>query len=312
MNKVIVTGASSFIGKAMTRAILEKYTSTIVYAIVRNKHLLAGLDKISSRLIIIECDYCDYYKLKELISGPIDVFIHFAWAGVVGSESRSIVTQSRNINAACCAMEQAHALQTKKFIFVGSSYQYRLEPYYVNGKEIFAYRNIYGMAKQAAADMLKVYAQNIELQYNSLLFTNVYGVGDCSNRSTNALIRQLLNGKTLKLILGEHKHDWTYIDDAVKGILAVIEKGKDSVEYYIGSRKLKTFAEIIQQVRDIVNPVVDLDFGAFMDKGYIDYSKIDLDRLHLDTGFECKSDFENNIRRTVDWIKRMDDITGVE
>ena len=65
-------------------------------------------------------------------------------------------------------------------------------------------------------------------------------------------------------------------------------------------------------MRDIVNPVVDLDFGAFMDKGYIDYSKIDLDRLHLDTGFECKSDFENNIRRTVDWIKRMDDITGVE
>lgn len=307
MKKIVITGASGFIGKATMRSILEKYSSAVVYAIVRNKSLLMDFVQQGHQVEIIECDYQNYNKLSKLINGPIDVFIHFAWTGVSGNQSRSIAVQSMNISAACVIMEQAIALKTKKFIFAGSSYQYRLEPYLENGKEKYGYRNIYGMAKLSTSNLLQVYAQNNEIEYNCILFTNVYGVGDCSERSTNTFIRKLLRKENLQLISGEHKHDWTYIDDAVNGIIAVIERGKNSVEYYIGSRSLQTFEEIISEVRDLIYPKAVLDFGAYTDKGYIDYSKIDLNRLYYDTGFECKSNFEFNIQKTVDWIKSLDD-----
>lgn len=35
----------------------------------------------------------------------------------------------------------------------------------------------------------------------------------------------------------------------------------------------------------------------------IDYSMIDLEALYRDTGFECKSDFEESILKMVKWIK---------
>ena len=143
------------------------------------------------------------------------------------------------------------------------------------------------------------------MEYNSVLFTNVYGVGDRSERSTNTILKKLLAGEPLKLISGEHLHDWTYIDDAVGGVMAVLKKGEPGREYYIGSRRPKTFKDIVTQVRDVVSPGTKLRFGEYKDDAYIDYSKIDLDALYNDTGFEPTVSLEDGVRRTAKWIQEQ-------
>ena len=156
--------------------------------------------------------------------------------------------------------------------------------------------------------MLASAALKYHMDFNSILFTNVFGVGDRSSRSTNTLILQLLHGEPVRLIPGDHKHDWTYIDDAVNGIISVIERGKNGVSYYIGDRQLKSFREIMIDVRNIVSPGADLEFGYYPDDGYIDYSKIDLNALYQDTGFECKADFVDSIRKTAAWLKSQEEL----
>lgn len=59
----------------------------------------------------------------------------------------------------------------------------------------------------------------------------------------------------------------------------------------------------MEELRDIVNPTVHLQFGAYKDPLNLDYSLIDLDALYHDTGFECQADFQTSIMENVEWIK---------
>lgn len=299
MKSAIVTGASGFIGKALTRRLLE--LGWQVFAAVRS--LEDMWDICSPGLTVVESDFSQYGELVKKIPHGQDVFVHFAWAGVSGPASKSLQAQAENIRASVCALGQAKELGVKKFLFAGSSYEYRMEPVIKNGNKSFCLKNLYGSAKAAATRLLSAAAAENGIDFNSVLFTNVFGVGDRSQRSTNSLLGQLLDGKDLNLISGEHLHDWTYIDDALDGILTILEKGTSGTSYYVGSRKLRTFREIITEVRDVIAPGAELRFGYYNDEAYIDYSKIDLDRMYQDTGFVCRADFANSIRKTAEWLK---------
>lgn len=304
MKKVIVTGADGFIGSALVKSLLSNGYQ--VYAVAKDKDHDFGL--IDPGIEMIPCSFSEYHSLSALVDGPIDCFIHLAWGGVAGIESQDAVLQSENIRASAVSLEQAHLLGAKRFIFAGSSYQYRMEPVLKNGKVVFKKKNLYGKSKEAATLLLASAALKYNMDFNSILFTNVFGVGDRSSRSTNTLILQLLHGEPVRLIPGEHKHDWTYVDDAVSGIISVMENGKDGISYYIGDRQLRTFKEIMLDVRNIVSPDADLEFGYYPDDGYIDYSEIDLNALYRDTGFECKADFVDSIRKTAAWLKSQEEL----
>ena len=73
-------------------------------------------------------------------------------------------------------------------------------------------------------------------------------------------------------------------------------------EYYVGHRKLRTFKEWMIMIKDCIAPDVNLRFGEYLDNQQIDYSMVDLDALYLDTGFECKADFENTMKKTAKWV----------
>lgn len=306
MKKAIVTGASGFIGRALTKRLLAEGAE--VWAVVTAREKLS--DTASDRLHVVVCDFAHYGSLAELFPKDVDWFIHAAWADVYGPRSRSLTVQAGNISAAATAMEQTNRIGVKRFLFLGSSYQYRMEPVMEGGRELFIRNNIYGIAKEAVGRMLRARASEYGIAFNSVLFTNVFGVGDRSTRSTNTMIRQLLKGGPLRVISGEHLHDWTYIDDAVGGMMAVLERGVDGAEYYIGERRLETFREIMTRVRDTLAPTAELRFGAYEDRAYIDYSLIDLDRLYRDTGFECQANFEESLQMTAAWLAKMEEPRG--
>lgn len=303
MKRVIVIGAGGFIGKAL----IEKLASCgyEVYAVLRDVSKLARLDQ--DKIHPIKADYSTYSFLSKQIPHGVESLIYLAWQGVSGEESLNTQIQEQNIHAAVVAMHQANLLDVKKFLFAGSSYQYRMQEYTVEGASYLGKINLYGSAKQACVTFLNAMAHSYGVLFNSFLFTNVFGVGDFSRRTTNTFLTRLMKGEALDLIEGNHFHDWTYIDDAVRGIISVLEQGHPYKEYYIGNRNLETFKSIVTRTRNVVCPKAELRFGKFIDNSFIDYTKIDLDALYYDTGFECKADFEESIRKTALWLESIEE-----
>ena len=296
MKKVIITGAGGFIGGALTELLLSK--GITVYGVDVSERSLER-HKGKENFISVIADFTKYSELHKLIQDDIDVFYHFAWQGY-GKDTQNFGVQIENVIGTERACESAVKIKCKKFVFACSSYEYQKNE--IDGKN--GYCSIYGAAKTASKAFARATAHRARTEFCGVIFTNVFGVGDRSNRSSNSIIKQLLQGDNLRSTKGEALYDWSYIDDVVGGLYAVGEKGVDGKEYYVGSNRLRPFKDIISEVRDVLAPNAEIEFGAFDDNAYVDYTGIDIYELYRDTGFYPNCDFRESILKTAEWLKQ--------
>lgn len=291
----VVTGASGFIGKELVKRLIEK--NFYVYAIVRNKDKMKDVQN-SEYLEIIEIELDDYDRLGKLIKKPVDVFFHLAWDGY-GKNKNDMEIQFNNIINSAKILKFLLEEKSKKFIFFSSSHIKRVSK---KNNEITTCP--YGISKYAFQKISKTFCFNNNIDFNSVFFTNVFGVGDYSNRSTNTILRKIINKEDLDLIDYDTLYDWVYIEDVVDGIMNVVEKGKNYKDYYIGN-SVRKFGDIITDVKYTLKSDIKLNFGEFKEDSYIDYEKLHINDLYNDTVFEAKSDFRESILKTAEWVKRI-------
>lgn len=297
LKKVIITGASGFIGRALTKRLLENGSE--VWGICLHPEKLDDL-KNHTRLHIIQAEFQDYQNLSEKIKETgFDAFFHFAWQGSNKNRDNCSI-QIPNISYSSDAAYAAAECKCKKFIFADSSYEFLKSTDETGCSRLCS---VYGIAKNAARQMCQVIAHNNRMAFCGVLFTNVFGVGDMSSRSTNTMLRRLMEGSHLDLTGGNELYDWTYIDDCAGGIIAAAQLGQADKIYYVGSRHLRPLREIAAEARDIVAPGAELRFGAYPDHSFVDYSEIDTYGLYRDTGYLPTSDFKESIQKTVKWLK---------
>ncbi len=303
MKKVIITGASGFIGKALTKYLLDK--DITVFALVRNAQKLAEFSSYSN-INIITCSMDEYKNLAQKITErDFDACFHIAWEGLDSTYYNRSEVQIGNIQKSVDLIDALKDIGIKKLLFANSSFQYKYFTTDFEDYNLTSNVDIYGIIKQATGNLLQKKSLEYAIDYYSIIIPVAYGVGDYSKRSTNMLINMLQNNNTPKLVDSEMLLDWVYIDDVILIIYNVIERGKPFKNYYVGYRKVKTFGEIIRMVGKVVNPNIELNFGTYHDNSFIDYSKFLNDDLYLDTGFEITSNFEKNIKKTAEWVKTL-------
>lgn len=304
MKKVIVTGAGGFIGGAVTTELLLRGVE--VYGIDISEEVMSRFS-YSENFTPVVADFTRYSMLSEYISDKtIDTFFHFAIkGGLEGEALKNYSLQLENAKYACDALNIAKQLGCKKFVFAGTANEYEINKFLLSSNFKPRYTCIYSTAKLAAELICKTYAHNIGIDYSAGLIAMAYGEGNRSKQLVNIVINQLNNGISPRLIEGNNSYDIVYINDIAEAFIAIAEKGKNLTSYYVGHRGLKTFRELMTQIRDILSPETALQFGAFKDTVNMDYSLIDLDALYNDTGFECSSDFKESILKTAEWVKTL-------
>lgn len=305
MKKVIITGVTGFIGSALAKKLLEQ--GYIIYGVGRDKEKLRALTG-NSNFIPVVSEISEYKQLSNLIQArDIDMFFHFAWDGVFGEAFQNYLLQLSNANACCEALMQAKKIGCKKFILAGTYNEYEIQNF-VRSKDFKPrFTCIYASSKMVAELICKTLAYQYGIEYGAGLVCMAYGEHNPSNMLANVVLRQLNQGVEPKLIEGNNFYDMIYIDDIVRAFIAIAEKGQNLKSYYIGHRNLKTFKELFTNIRDVVAPTVNLQFGAYQDTASMDYSLIDLDALYRDTGFECKADFRESILKTAQWLKSTEE-----
>lgn len=297
MKKAIVTGAGGFIGGALTKELLKREYK--VYGVDISLSALKKFDDEENFVPL--CIDLNKGKISERIADSnIDVIFYLAWGGSLkGGDLLDTKLQINNIKTAVNVIEDIKN-KCVRFIFCASSYEYMRD---ISGKNITV--SIYGSAKKAASEMCASIAYRNKIDFNKIILTNTYGIGDKSDKAVNTIIRIMLNKGELKLVKGDNRNDWVYIDDTVNGIIAAAEHGQSFHDYYIGHRDITTFKEKIIMMRDILCPEMELVFGKMNEDTYVNYDLIDLDALYNDTGFECKAGFEESIRKTAEWITEI-------
>ena len=303
MKSAIVTGANGFIGGAVCRELLKQAIE--VTAVVRNKSSMECFSEYG-KLKVVEAGLDEYLEIGDRLPSEADVFYHFAWEGAYGPVLGDYKQQIKDIEYTCDAITLASKIGCKKFIMAGTINELELLQFFHAENNVPRKACIYGISKLACDFMCKTIAADLGILFNVAIIGSCFGPGDHSRRIHNSVILKLLAGEAPTLVSGDTMHDWIYIDDVAKMFVCLGEKSVNMKNYYLGHRTLRRLEAIVKDVRDEINPKVELKFGEIKSSFAIDYSLVDLNAIYEDTGFEIQDDFKANIRKTADWLEEQE------
>ena len=306
MNTVMIIGASGFIGQHLTRYYLER--GCRVTAFVPDPERMYSLkEEYADKFVAVHATFDDFGNLSGLVDSneAPDIFYYLAWGGY-GRATNDYHEQIKNIKPVCDAIVEAKKIGAKRFLFCSSLSEFMIKEGSVLSHNEGGVCNVYGSAKHAARLIAQAVASQQNMPFISVAFANTFGPGDCSHRSTNLFIHQLLSGQDINLTEGIHMYDWNYIDDCIEGLTLAGELGKPDSLYYIGSRTRRPLREIVTELRDIIAPNAKINFGKYHEDFYMDYSCLDVHKLYRDTGYLAKTEFREAIIATAEFVKTLD------
>jgi len=302
MKKAIVTGANGFIGIALCRELSAQGIQVI--AVVRNQEEnVTALNKLSN-LTIVYCDLSDFRNLHSHIKDKdVDVIFHLAWVGSAGSLRGDSDVQINNVKYTCDTVKACAEMCCKRFVFASSIMEFEIEAV-MNTDAIPEINTLYSSAKIAADYMARTIAGSVGIDYIRAVISNIYGPGEISPRLVNTSIRKLLAGEYCAFSAGNQIYDFIYIEDAAKSFVAIARKGKPNKTYYIGSQNPKPLKEFLCEMRDQVDPTIEIGLGKIPFNGIsLTYQEFDIYAVKDDTGFIPSVTFSEGIQKTIEWIR---------
>ena len=150
--KVIVTGATSFIGTAAVRLLLHQGHQ--VCGVVRPgsknlSHLWEAVPEAArERLAVAELDMKEIRRLEQAPEAAgADVWLHIGWDGAGSDNRMKRQVQQENVRNSLEAVRSAAALGCRRFLFTGSQAEYGV--YHQETREDMPCRPVseYGIAK---------------------------------------------------------------------------------------------------------------------------------------------------------------------
>lgn len=303
MKKIVIVGASGFIGQHLTRHYLNEKEKVV--AVVPTPEKLSVFKEYSN-LTVVKAAFEDFTTLGTLIPfDHIDIFYYLAWGGY-GKATNNYTAQIQNIKPLCDAVSEAAKIGCDRFVFSSSFSEFMISEHESKTHDQGAFCNVYGSTKHAARLLAQAVAAQKGVKFISVAFANTFGPGDNSHRSTNLFLHRLLNGQALDLTEGNHLYDWNYIDDTLNGLILAGEMGQSDGLYYIGNNERRPLKDIVSDVRDIIAPDVEIHLGTYKEDFHVDYSCVDVHRLYRETGYLAKTDFKEAVLKTADWVSNMD------
>jgi UDP-glucuronate 4-epimerase len=234
-NKVLVTGAAGFIGAALAWRLLERGDTVVgvdnlsdYYDVGLKQARLARLTPYATfrdvRLDIADAEGLDSLFARER---PARVVNLAAQAGVRYAAKNPRAYTSTNLSGFLNVLEGCRHHGVGHLVFASSSSVYganRKLPFSVHDNVDHPV-SLYAATKKANELMAHAYSHLYGIPTTGLRFFTVYGPWGRPDMSLFLFVRNILEGKPIDVYnYGNHRRDFTYIDDIVDGILRVLDR----------------------------------------------------------------------------------------
>jgi len=259
MSKVLVTGPAGFVGSYVVRQLINKgYT---VGLLLRESSDLRRIKDLIDKCTVINGDLCDLDRIESDIAAfsPTTV-MHLAWGGVKGV-NRNDISQMDNVVSSINLFRLVEKLGCDHFVGLGSQAEYGLLSGRISESASKNPTTLYGAAKLATGLLLERASSASNVSFTWLRLFSSYGPGDDPSWLLPYILNCLSEGKSPRLTAGDQIWDYLYIEDVAAGIIASFED-KACGFYNLGSGEPHRLRDIVEKLRDIINPTIDLQFGA--------------------------------------------------
>ena len=248
--KIVVTGATSFIGAVTVRKLLE--AGHQVEAVVRpgSKNMANLYGQIpegrETSLRVLELDLHKIDEITDVVS-EADWFLHTGWDGA-GSENRmKRDVQQANVVQSLKAVRAAAALGCKKFLFTGSQAEYGVCHSLIHEEMPLNPLSEYGIAKVDFGKEAGTLCKELGMEYIHARIFSVYGPGDHPWSLVETCLRTWQEGGEMKLGECTQKWNYLYIEDTASALIHLLTKAEAGV-YNVASADIRVLREYIEEM----------------------------------------------------------------
>ena len=311
MMKILVTGGAGFIGSAFVRML-----------IAHTDHRVVNLDKLtyagnlenltsvetSDRYRFVEGDICDALLVEALMGEEKpDALVHFAAESHV---DRSILSPApvvqTNVFGTFTLLEAARKCKTPRFVHVSTDEVYgsleapreATEDYPLNASSPYS-------ASKAGSDLLaRSYFVTYKMPVVITRASNNYGPYQFPEKLIPLMIANALENRRLPVYGdGMQVRDWLYVDDHCRGILAVLQKGREGEIYNIGGNRSLPNLEVVRKVLALTGRPESLIEYVTDRPGHDRRYALSSEKLMRGTGWQPETEFEASLARTIEWYQ---------
>ena len=331
--KVLVTGVAGFIGSALSIRLLERGDEVVGIDNLNDYYdvnlKLARLERLRDyeRFKFIKLEISDRSSLEELfVREKFQRVMHLAaQAGVRYSLINPHAYIDSNIIGFMNILEGCRHNAVEHLAYASSSSVYGANtnmPFSIHDN-VDHPLSLYAASKKANELMAHTYSHLYKLPTTGLRFFTVYGPWGRPDMSLFMFTRNILQGKPIDVFnYGNHRRDFTYIDDIVEGVIRVIDKPAQANACWASDNPDPGTSLAPYRVYNIGNnnPVNLLAFIETLEKslgkkaiknllplqpGDVPDTYADVSDLMNDLRYKPGTVLETGIRNFVEWYKKF-------
>jgi len=327
--KILVTGAAGFIGAALSRRLLERGDEVVgvdnlneYYDVALKQARLARLASFPG-FTDVRLDIADRGGMHALFDRerPQRVVNLAAQAGVRYSLTNPHAYVETNVVGFANVLEGCRHHQVDHLVYASSSSVYGANtnlPFSVHDNVDHPV-SLYAATKKANELMAHTYSHLYGLPTTGLRFFTVYGPWGRPDMALFLFTRNILAGKPIDVFnYGNHRRDFTYIDDIVEGVARVLDRPAEANPewtgdrpdsatsyapyrlYNIGNNKAVNLARYIEVLEECLGRRAERNLLP-LQPGDVPDTFANVDDLVRDFDYRPATPIEVGVRRFVDW-----------
>jgi len=306
----LITGIGGFIGSSLARELLrrgQQVRGVDNFSTGRRENIAKILGQIDCR----DADILNLDAMKSACEG-VDYVLHQA---AIPSVPKSVIdpigSNRANIDGTVNVLVAARDARVKRVVYAASSSAYGDTPTLPKHEGMTPDPiSPYAVAKLASEHYMISFCRCYGLETVALRYFNIFGPRqDPSSPYSGVLakfITSMLQGKQPTIFGdGEQSRDFTYIDNAVEANLLACQAPADQVAgkvFNVATGRRVTLNETLQ----ILKALTSYNGSAIYAEergGDIKHSLADISLAEQHLGYKPKVNFEDGLRRTVDWYR---------
>lgn len=318
--KILVTGADGFIGSHLTEYLVKLGCNVRAFVYYNSFNSWGWLDHLSAdiqaKLDIFSGDIRDPYAVKESVKGCDIVFHLAALIGIPYSYYSPTAYVDTNIKGTLNLLQAARELNIEKVIHTSTSEVYGTAQFVpISESHPLQGQSPYSASKIGADAIAMSFHHSFNIPLCIIRPFNTFGPRQSARAIIPTIITQISDGnKKIKLGALHPTRDFTYIEDTVKGFVAVATADRAIGEIInIGSNFEVSMHQTALFIAEAMNTTLEFEEvserlrpkASEVERLWADNSKA-LALTHWQPEYAGVSGFKRALQKTIPWFLNKD------